>query len=353
MLRKKDRNIGVPEIIKFLSSMKLGLFLFFFLGVLMSLGTLIPQGRSEVFYRTHYGELVGSFILLLSLDHLYSAWWFVGLGIFFALNIVICAVNRIKISSKNLRLLGSLLLHLSLLIIIVGAFIFGLTGHSAYLEVGVGDSVDLSSKGFPQGLLTVKDFRIEYYDTMEPKQYVTNLTLTTSTGETIEREVMVNHPLKADGLKIYQVHYGWMVRGEIGTENGAIPFDLVSGEEVVVDPSTDTRLRIVFVPDFDFHAVHSGMYSKSPLPNNPRALCVFLRDNRLMDLQVLSEGETIEVGGYSVTFSDYRYYTGLEVKREKGSTVVFAGFVLLTLGIAVRYLFPLKGHQRGETDLWK
>ncbi|MCG0279082.1 MAG: hypothetical protein L5656_11275 [Thermanaeromonas sp.] len=46
--------------------------------------------------------------------------------------------------------------------IVVGTYIFGLTGYSEYVEIGVGDTQDLSSKGFPGRVLTVKDFRIRH-----------------------------------------------------------------------------------------------------------------------------------------------------------------------------------------------
>lgn len=209
---------SVRKVITFFSSMKVSIFLLLFLAAVMSLGSLIPQGQSEMFYRAHYGRVLGSFINLFSLDHLYSAWWFVGTSIFFAFNILVCAANRIRISLKNYRQVGSLLLHLSILAIVAGAYVSGLTGRSEYVEIGVGDAVDLSSKGFPQRVITVKNFKIEHYDNLEPKQYISDLELTTSKGEKIRREIKVNYPLKTDGLKIYQVNYGWMIRGQVIAE---------------------------------------------------------------------------------------------------------------------------------------
>lgn len=138
-----------------------------------------------------------------------------------------------------------------------------------------------------------------------------------------------------------------MIKGEISLENKLIPFDLVSGGEFIIDPSTNTRLKILFVPDFD---AHEGLRSKTPLPRNPKAVFALLRNNLVLDVQALAEGETKEVGGYPVTFSDYRYYTGLQVKTDKGLPVIFVGFVLLTLGIAIRYMSPKTGHERGEQN---
>jgi len=53
--------------------------------------------------------------------------------------------------------------------------------------------------------LAVKDFHIDYYDTGMPKSFVTDLVLIDKrTGETIEKQISVNHPLIWGDIAIYQ-----------------------------------------------------------------------------------------------------------------------------------------------------
>ncbi|MGI9952993.1 cytochrome c biogenesis protein ResB [Moorellaceae bacterium AZ2] len=329
---------------RFLSSMKLALFLLFFLGAVASLGTLIPQGQPPGFYRAYYGETWGNFILLLSLDHLYRSWWFITLGALLGVNLLLCSVRRGK-KLTGWKGWGSILLHLSLLLVLAGAALSGYLGRSTYVEIGVGDGVDLAAYGFPGLTLTVKDFRLEYYPNLEPQQYISRLLLETAQGLKREQEVKVNYPLKFKGLKIYQKGYGWLVRGQVSTGTRVFPFELAHGEELLLDEAQNLRLRFFFLPDYDEQG--ATMHSRSPLPRNPKLACVLLQDTGIIAREVIGEGEGKGVKDYTVTFSGYRYYTGLEIKKDPGLGLVYMGFVLLLLGLVMRYLVPEKIRQVG------
>ena len=43
------------------------------------------------------------------------------------------------------------------------------------------------------------------------------------------------------------------------------------------------------------------------------------------------------MGQSSFTFEDFSYYSGLQIKYDPGVNLVFAGFVLLLLGLLGRY----------------
>ncbi|MDD3655024.1 MAG: cytochrome c biogenesis protein ResB [Desulfotomaculaceae bacterium] len=186
--------------------MRTGLFLLFLLGVASSIGSLIPQGEAGTLYKDHYGELMGSFILLLSLNKLFSCWWFIALGIIFATSLLFCSFKRIK-TVNSVRGIGSVLLHFSMVVILAGSLVSGLISNSEYIELGTGEAINLATKGFPEYTLNVKDFKIEYYDTFEPKQYISTLSLSGKESE-VNSDISVNHPLRAAGFTIYQNSYG-------------------------------------------------------------------------------------------------------------------------------------------------
>ncbi|WXJ95346.1 Cytochrome c biogenesis protein CcsB [Neomoorella carbonis] len=326
----------------FLSSMKLGLLLLLLLGVLASLGSFLPQGQPAGFYRAYYGDVPGRLIVLLSLDHLYRSWWFIALGALLAVNILTCSLRRIK-KAPSLRSWGSVILHLSILVILAGAVISGVMARHAYVEIGAGDSLDLAARGFPGYALRVKEFKIEYYENFQPKQYISSVSLKTADGQEIEREIQVNRPLKFKGLKIYQTSYGWLARGQAVINGKAVPFDLPSGRGLDIDPGKNVRLVFFFIPDFDEQG--GRLHSRSPLPNNPRLVAMLFQDQQVKAREVLAEKETKAVGGYPVTFSGYRYYTGLEIKKDPGVGILYAGFVILLVGLVIRYLVPEK-HER-------
>lgn len=325
---------GGIRFIELLSSMHTGLFLLALLAAASAAGSLVPQGEAESFYKLHYGKMLGGFIVFLSLDRLYGAWWFIALGSVFSASILACSLRRIK-KLSGMRGLGSLFIHLGILVVFAGSVISGVSGQSRYAEIGVGDTADLSLYGFPGAELTIRDFRVEYHQNLDPSQYVSAVTLRTGGGE-MRQEISVNRPLKYDGLKIFQKSYGWMAGGKVTAGGEEIPFSLPGGGEIVVEGGKPQRMKFIFIPDFD--GASGTLQSKSPLPNNPRLACALIQGNEPLDIQVIPRGETKDVGGYRVEFSDYRYYSGLEIKRDPALPVVFTGFSLVVAGFLFRYL---------------
>ena len=322
---------GWLRVVKLLSSMQAALFLLLVTGALASLGSLIPQGEPGGFYREHYGNLLGRFIILLTLDDMYRSWWFMALGALFVASILSCSARRLG-SISGAGDLGSVLLHLGLPVIIMGAFFSAAAGRSTYLEIGAGDSADLSSQGFPGVVITVQDFKIDYYDNLEPRQYTSAVTVqgggTRSTGET-----SVNHPLKAGGIKVFQKSYGWIADGEVDSGRGKTKFS-TSGQDIELEKAGPLKLKAVFIPDY-VGVLQSG----SPLPRNPRLACALVNDSALLDMQIFKVGEIKNVGGFPVSFTGYRYYTGLEIKKDPAVTVIYTGFMMMAAGFAVRKLF--------------
>ncbi|MEG6513875.1 cytochrome c biogenesis protein ResB [Desulforamulus ruminis] len=340
-----DSNPGENEFFRFLFSMKTGLFLLLLLAALASIGSFISQGQEPAYYVKHQGKFLGSIILMLSLNKVYSSWWFIGLGVFLCINVLFCSVQRMK-KMTDYKQFGSVILHLSILVIFTGSLISGLTGNKSYIELGVGDSVQLADRNFPNIKLKVTDFKIDFYENHEPKQYQSKFSLTTEAGKKVQGQISVNHPFTRDGIKIYQQSYGYLIHGQVEVAGKAVSFELANGKEILLDAKQKLHLKILFIPDFDEQG--KTLQSKTPMLRNPKLVCALVKGKEILAARDLAPGETKELRGYPVTFYSYRYFTGLEVKRDKGTAVVFSGFALLLGGLAVRYLVPYKNKRRGE-----
>ncbi|MEZ7891432.1 MAG: cytochrome c biogenesis protein ResB [Candidatus Wallbacteria bacterium] len=59
-------------------------------------GTLIPQNRGPAFYFQNYGGTIFNFIMIFSLNDLYHSIWFISLLVMLCLNITVCTAMRIK-----------------------------------------------------------------------------------------------------------------------------------------------------------------------------------------------------------------------------------------------------------------
>ncbi|NLI82428.1 MAG: cytochrome c biogenesis protein ResB [Deltaproteobacteria bacterium] len=84
------------------SSIKLTLFIFFFLALASIIGTLLPQGLALEEMRKHFSPGVFWWIETLSLHDLYHAAWFQFLLLVLALNLVVCSLDRFPRTMKLL-----------------------------------------------------------------------------------------------------------------------------------------------------------------------------------------------------------------------------------------------------------
>lgn len=317
-----------------ISSMRTTVILLIILGIAASLGTLVPQGVSPASLIQHYGVFLGKILLVLGFDHLYSSWWFLLLGGLLGLNITFCSLQRLK-SIKDASEAGSILIHLSILVIFIGSAITGLLGTSADVNIAVGETRDLTEKGFPGYAVKVEDFRIEYYDTLEPRQYLSKLALEQTNGEKVLKEIKVNSPLKHNGIKIYQQSYGWQVKGVLIHNDENQRFQLYDGGELILNAHGDLVIKTIFIPFYDEHT--GSMRSLSPIPKNPHLACALIQGSDLIDVKFLAPGDKAILGDHHVQFDDYRYYSGLNIKKDPGIPWIYSGFGIMILGFTLRY----------------
>ncbi|MBM9513538.1 cytochrome c biogenesis protein ResB [Desulfogranum marinum] len=82
-------------ILAFFSSVQLALFLLFVLAATSIIGTIIPQNSPASFYAKQYGPQMARFFELLKLTDMYNSWWFLLLLLLFAINLIVCSIDRI------------------------------------------------------------------------------------------------------------------------------------------------------------------------------------------------------------------------------------------------------------------
>jgi cytochrome c biogenesis protein len=85
------------------ASVELALFLLFLLATTSIIGTLIPQNSPPDFYIQRYGHKTAQLLRLLDIPDMYNSWWFLALLALFALNLVVCSLERIPQVVRTLR----------------------------------------------------------------------------------------------------------------------------------------------------------------------------------------------------------------------------------------------------------
>ena len=128
--------------IRRLRSIRFAIILMALIAVACLVGTLIVQGPYDPDKAiSHYGRALGLLVGLLGLNHLYGAWWFVGLLFLLALSIATCAFSGLRFT---LRKLYTLIAHASILLIVAGAIVRGVAGIDGMLEIEKGQTADAS-----------------------------------------------------------------------------------------------------------------------------------------------------------------------------------------------------------------
>ncbi len=85
-------------VIRFLSSIKLAIFLLLILAATSIIGTVLPQGQPLAFYFQRYGPTLGKIIQIFHLHDTYHSWWYMALLGLFSLNLILCSLKRLPFS---------------------------------------------------------------------------------------------------------------------------------------------------------------------------------------------------------------------------------------------------------------
>jgi len=327
-------NKGYRNLVSWLSSMKFAVYLLILVGAISALGTIIPQGQAPAFYLRNYGDAIGAFINLLSLGNLYHARWFFLLMSILGLAILVCAFQRLR-RVRSVNMIGSLVFHVAIVIILAGAVWSLGYASSDLVDVAEGQSINLADYGFDQGELSLHSFTIDYYPDFQPRQYTSDISLKGFNQQAYNRKINVNNPLRAGNLKIYQSNWGWILRVKVSADGNSKVMDLKDYETGPLGSGGDDAIKVVFLPDYaeDQH----GAFSRTTVPNNPRLGLSLLQSGRMVDLALLALGEEVQMGKYQISFQEFSYYSGLQIKYDPGVNLVFVGFILLLLGLLARY----------------
>ncbi len=91
------------KIIDFLASRRLAVFLTLALGVLVFVGTLVPQNAPAEYYKAHYKEWVHNLLKSLDLTDIFKSWYFVAILIFLAVSLLTCTARRLRATFAAFR----------------------------------------------------------------------------------------------------------------------------------------------------------------------------------------------------------------------------------------------------------
>ena len=213
-------------------------------------------------------------------------------------------------------LFASHILHVGLLIIIVGAFLssFAVTGQ---LMLYPGESQplpDAITERVGDGVITVDDFTTDYDDSGAVENWVTTFDLSLGDDQVAENATTrVNHPYKAHGLSIYQMAYRNMYVVHI------------AGDESVAGDYA--------IPESQRFQLGENTVDIEPMTDDIALLYIFDKDNNEIGSYAFKEGSTINIDDQTtIEYIQPLSATVLEFKYSRAIPVIFAGFIVASLG---------------------
>ncbi|KAF0218771.1 MAG: cytochrome c bioproteinis [Geobacteraceae bacterium] len=400
----------------FFCSLKLSISLLIGLATTSIIGTVIPQGSPPPEYLQTISQNKLQLYDKLGFFDMYHSWWFILLLYLLTVNLVACSIKRLprvwKIIAeptlvmddgfeKSLSLtheykmpgdaatlrdkiaaflkqefaepvttesggeyhlfaqknpycrLGVYVVHLSIIIIFIGALIGSFFGYKGFVNIVEGTSVSTAytrtEKPIDLGFaVRCEKFSVSFYDTGAPKEFKSILTVLEN-GKPVpgyeKIPVIVNDPLSYKGITFYQSSYGPAGDGavhhlSVRAKNGGAPVKLIARQGESVNLPGGGTMHVLestqevksFIPEFSGPAAKIEVHA----PNGQTQSFIVFRN--YPDLDAQRGGDLI----FNYDGADEKYYTGLQVAKDPGVWVVWLGCTLMVVGIMMAFFMSHK-----------
>lgn len=239
---------------------------------------------------------------------------------------------------------GTVLAHTAFVVIMAGFVVSSLTGfrdERFALTIGYPREV-----GHGTGLVAeATGFRDTYYENGAPKDYVADLVLRDGDKTVAQQEVRVNSPLSHAGFMFHQAYFGVAAVMRVTDASGAVVFE----GGVPLEWTTQDKVfnyGHVTLPDQTVMYVISPASGKVGRGIAPGQVRVELRRGEKtapLTSTVIDMGVATPVGDFSFTFQREQQFTGMILRSDPGTGIVWAGFALLVVGTCMTMFFR---HQR-------
>lgn len=387
------------ELLPVLTDLRLAILLFLAIAVFSVTGTVIEQGQSVPFYQTNYPEhpalfgfLTWKVVLILGLDHVYRAWWFLALLILFGTSLTACTFTRqfpalkaarrwkfydqprqfqklalsaeldtgslsslIPLLQKKKYLvfqeedklyarkgiigrIGPIVVHVGIVLILAGSIWGAMTGFLAQEMVPSGESfkvhniIEAGPWATPQipkdWSLRVNRFWIDYTPVGGIDQFYSDMSVLDNQGKEVKHK------------KIF-VNEPLRYRGVTfyQTDWG------LSAVRVQLNTSP-----VLELPMAKLNSKGQGRIWGTWIPTKPdlsEGVSLLAKDLQGMLLLYDAEGKLVttlrpgmstEVKGVTLKIAEVVGSTGLQIKADPGIPIVYTGFTLLMLGVMMSYV---------------
>jgi cytochrome c biogenesis protein len=240
---------------------------------------------------------------------------------------------------------GVYAVHLSVVLLLIGGLIGSIFGFDGFATIPEGESVQqitLRNSGERLRLpfaIRCDDFEVSFYETGAPKEFRSSLTLLENGRPVAQKDIIVNDPLRYQGISIFQSSYGTLPSHEAvlsftSRSTGMVyTKDMKIGQEIVIPENLGTfaLTDIRHNAQFRGHPVGDAFIGRLTPPNGPPEEVTL--PIRFPTFDRMRRGDVV----IAIDQFKERHYTGLQVNKDPGVDVVYIGFILMIVGCYVTF----------------
>jgi cytochrome c biogenesis protein len=418
--KSSDKNV-FEQTWDFFASVKLAIIVLILIAATSIIGTLIPQNAADAFYLHKYGEFRFKLFTMLNIFDMYHAWWFLLLLFLLVINIIACSIDRLsktwkiifpkKVSfnterfkknknqesfaikndmekiapqykefvSKRFKTIveqktensiaifgekgrwtrfGVYIVHISILLLLVGALIGGLVGFKGHINLNEGESADSvvisEQKGEKKFGFTIKcnTFDVKFYDTGAPEEFKSNISIIENGKEILTEDIIVNDPLRYKSINFFQSSYGVSSADNLTLEIESKKSKMIYHQKLKIGdnfdlPEAGGNFELIrYLPQFDFKGHNLGQSFIGKIKKGDGKEIMVILPTRFPTFDKMRQGDFAFI---AENFTK-KYYTGLQVTYDPGVIFVYIGFVLMIAGCFVTFFMS---HQSIMVEITK
>ncbi len=248
---------------------------------------------------------------------------------------------------------GVYIIHASILTLIAGAITGSVLGFEAFMNIPEGESTNVVNLRRQKGMrkldfsVRCDKFSIAYYDNGMPKEYRSNLSFHKDNEVIYQGTLLVNHPVTVDGIRFYQASYGTIPGGRASItiqratgEGTTIPVEIGDSFYLREKAAKVTIERI----EEDLMSMGPAVLLGIQSAEGNMRIWVFKEIEGIKKRipWLLKKAPKFNPGLFKPYYFkldklEARYYTGLQVSRDPGVSIVAIGSVFIMVGFFITF----------------
>ena len=252
---------------------------------------------------------------------------------------------------------GVYLVHLSVLIILIGGLMGSFFGFDGYINIVEGeqiDAIEVRKRTTPLKLgfdVRCDKFMVNFYDNGAPKEYRSELSFSVNGKEMEKKNLLVNHPIKFKGMTFYQSSYGEIPGNKARLKivwhknaNETIDIEAEKGKSYPL-PGNEGQFKVLKV-DANLRGMMgpAALISIRPSKGEETHFWVFqnwdtlqTRFPKQMLQSPMLNASSFKPYTFYLQGLESKFYTGLQVNKDPGVSIVWIGCFLMIGGFFVTF----------------